>query len=74
MIVAMNCDDGPVQLEIPVGSHVRQAFDVLDAKIHWENEPRKGLELSECEKLPVKDSVLQLELAANSGKIIRITD
>lgn len=74
MLVALNCDDSPVQLEIPVGNHVKQAFDVLGAKIHWENEPRKGLDLSGCEKLPVRDNVLQLELAANSGKLIRITD
>lgn len=74
MLVALNCDDSPVQLEIPVGNHVKQAFDVLGARIHWENEPRKGLDLSGCEKLPVRDNVLQLELAANSGKLIRITD
>lgn len=72
MVIAANCDDQPVQLEIPLAGYVRQAVNVLDAKICWEEAFGKGLDLSACEQLPIDDKVLRLELPANSGKLIRL--
>lgn len=73
MIVAVNCSDSSIQLDIPLMWKVTKAVDVLDAQIDWEEEPRAGLDLSQCRELPVGDSMLPLELPANSGKLIRIT-
>lgn len=73
ILVAVNCDDSPLQLEIPLEGHAAKAINLLDAAINWENELKAGLDVSRCAQLQIKDSVLQLELAANSGKMIRIT-
>ena len=72
MVIAVSCGDQPVQLEIPLAGYVRQAVNVLDAKICWEEAFGKGLDLSACEQLPIDDKVLRLELPANSGKLIRL--
>jgi len=73
ILVAVNCDGSPLQLEIPLEGHAAKAINLLDAAINWENELKAGLDVSRCAQLQIKDSVLQLELAANSGKMIRIT-
>lgn len=73
VLIAVNCDDSPLQLEIPLESRANQAINILDATVNWDQEPGKALDLSGCTKLPVKDHVLQLDLPANSGKMIQIT-
>ena len=72
-MVAVNCGDSPSQLEIPLERQAAKAINLLDAAIQWENEPKAGLDVAGCAQLQIEDSVLHLELAANSGKMIRIT-
>lgn len=74
VVVAVNCSDDPVQLEIRLSWQATKAVDLLDAQIDWEEEPKAGLDLSGCRELPVKDQVLPLELPANSGKLIRLAE
>lgn len=73
VVVALNCGESPVHLEIQLPWDVTEAIDVLDAEIDWEEEPKAGLDLSGCSKFTVKDHVLPIELEANSGKLIRLT-
>ena len=73
ILIAVNCDDSPLQLEVPIESRANQAINILDATVNWDQGPGKALDLSGCTKLPVKDHVLQLDLPANSGKMIQIT-
>lgn len=72
-VVAVNCSDRPVQLEIPLPWNAEKAVDVLDAEIDWEEEPKAGLDLSGCRELAVGEHVLPLGLEANSGKLVRVT-
>ncbi len=74
MVVAVNCDSSPLELEIPLSRHVKQAVDVLDAAVCQGNEAKAGLDLSGCARLPVGEKVLRLKLPANGGKLIRLTD
>ena len=73
MITALNCDDSPLKLEIPLAGHITKAVDILSAGIKWEEEPKAGLDLSACVELPIKDNMLLLELLANDGRLIRVT-
>lgn len=70
LIVAVNSDDSPVQLEIPLFGKIQKIVNVLDAVIDWDAPAKAGLDLSWCPPLPIRDEVLPLELGANSGKLI----
>lgn len=74
MIIAVNCDDSTIELDVPLQGYATKAVDVLEAVIDWEKEPRAGLDLSSCRELQVSDHMLHLELAANSGRLIWMTE
>lgn len=73
LMVALNCEEHDIKLEIPLPEHVKNAVNVLDAKIRWEELPEKSLDLSGCAELPVKEHRLLLKLPANSGYLAWLT-
>lgn len=74
LLVAVNCDDSPARLEVPVMGHVKKAVNVLEAGIDWQKQPGKSLDLSVCGELPLRDHLLLLDLPANGGLLIRLTE
>ncbi len=72
-MVALNCGESAVSIEVPYLKHVKKAVNVLEADIRWEESPEKSLDLSACKELPVNGQRLLLELEANSASLIWVT-
>lgn len=73
LLVALNCGESAVSIEVPYLKHVKKAVNVLEADIRWEESPEKSLDLSACKELPVNGQRLLLELEANSASLIWVT-
>lgn len=73
MITAVNNDEAPVHLEIPLPIPAKKAADVLDAVINWDKEPGKSLDISKCKEMDLKDNMLVIDLAGCQGCLVRVT-
>ncbi len=74
MITAVNNDDQPAHMEIPIPVQAAKAVNILDAEIDWTKEPEESLDLTHCKALEVKDHKLILDLPANKGVLAWVTD
>ncbi len=73
LITAVNREDEPVKLEIPLPIAASHAVNVLDARIEWEKEPAKSLDLSGCKELEIRENMLAVEIPAGRGCLFRVT-
>ncbi len=67
VITAVNNDDAPCHVEVPLPFGGSSAVNILDAKIDWDALPEESLDVSECEELEIANNHLMLELPANKG-------
>lgn len=70
IITAVNKESCMVRVEIPLPFHTKKAVDLLEAVIHWEQEPDMSLDIFGCRRMIVKDNKLTLDLPADRGMLV----